>query len=253
MFDERSDPVRTPSYMPKGSLSLMFFRGERTEPRHRVGIWAAQLTVGHHSNGQDGCLFETDVLVGDDCIGTPDLDRINRRDGSFSTNFVRLGGRYRREWLATINEGLPTEEHVGMSQLTVGADVDLHFATDARIAPFYGERRLRGLASFGRRLPRLCRSRVGVSVSASYVGNEPDTVPPVAYQLEGVCTFTPQGGWGAFVRYYDGQDYYNLAFTQHIRRLHVGVQYDQDGFLRFITRQAKDAVEQRRRQVEQAN
>lgn len=252
MFDERSAPVRTPSYMPKGSASVMFFRGERTAPRHRVGIWAAQLTVGHHSNGQDGCLFEADVLVDDDCIGSPDLSRINRKDGSFSTNFVRIGGRYRREWLSTINAGQPTEEHLGTSQLTFGVDVDLHFNTDERVAPLYGEHRARGYAEVARRFSRVCRNRAAASVAASFVGTEPETVPPIAYQVDGVCTFTPHGGWGAFVRYYDGQDYYNLAFAQHIRRVQFGVRYEQDGFLRFITRAAKDVIEQREQQREQA-
>ena len=251
MFDERSAPVRTPSYMPKGSVAMLFFRGERAEPRHRVGIWSPQLTVGHHSNGQDGCLFDTDVLVGEDCIGVPDLARINRKDGSFSTNFVRLGGRYRREWLTTINAGRVDEEHLGTSNLTLGIDLDLHFKTDDRIEPFYGQRRLRGMVGYARQLPKVCKSQVAGSATVMYVGTEPDTVPPVAYQLEGVCIFSPRGGWGAFVRYYDGQDYYNLAFTEHIRRVQIGVHYEQDGFLRFITSAAKQIIEERRQQRRQ--
>jgi hypothetical protein len=251
MFDERSAPVRTPSYMPRGTLMMMFFRGERTEPRHRVGIWSPELTVGHHSNGQDGCLFATDTLMGDECVGREDLSHINRLDGSFSTNYVRLGGRFRREWLRTINAGQPDEEHIGSTHWTVGAFADLHFNTARRLEPFYGTKRLHGYFGIGRQLAKVCKSRAAASATVSYVGEEPDGVPPFAYQVDGLCTFTPKGGWGVFARYYDGQDYYNLAFGLRIRRLQVGIQYEQDGFLRFITAQAKRSIEQRRQKVEQ--
>jgi hypothetical protein len=251
MLDERSAPVRTPSYMPKGTLMVMFFRGEKTEPRHRVGIWSPELTVGHHSNGQDGCLFTTDVLIDGDCAGPQDLSQINRTVGSFATNYVRLGGRYRREWLTTINAGLPDEEHIGTTQLTVGLFADVHFNTASRLEPFYGTRRFHGTFGVGRQLSRVCKSRAAASASVYYVGHKPDGVPPLAVQIDGLCTFTPKGGWGAFVRYFDGQDYYNLAFGEHIHRLQVGIQYEQDGFLRFITAQAKRAIDDRRRQVEQ--
>ena len=89
MIEADSAPVRTPSYMPKGTFTGIFFRGESAR---RVGVWAAMLTVGHHSNGQDGCLFTTDQKVTDSrgkstCIGQPNLAAINKIDGSFSTNF----------------------------------------------------------------------------------------------------------------------------------------------------------------------
>lgn len=48
------------------------------------------------------------------------------------------------------------------------------------------------------------------------------------------------------MRYYDGQDYYNLAFTEHIRGVQIGVHYEQDGFLHFITSAAKQIIEERR-------
>ncbi len=251
MLDERSAPVRTPSYMPKGTLMMMFFRGERTEPRHRVGIWSPELTVGHHSNGQDGCLFATDTMLDDDCVGQEDLAQINRLDGSFSTNYVRVGGRYRREWLRTINAGQPDEEHIGSTHWTVGAFADLHFNTASRLEPFYGTKRFHGYFGIGRQLSKVCKSRAAASATVFYVGREPDGVPPLAYQVDALCTFTPRGGWGLFARYYDGQDYYNLAFGQRIQRLQVGIHYDQDGFLRFITAQAKRSLDQRRQKAEQ--
>ena len=142
-------------------------------PGDRVGIWSPQLTIGHHSNGQDGCLFETDVLDGDECVGVPDLSRINRKDGSFSTNFVRLGGRYRREWLTTINAGRVDEEHLGTSNLTLGIDIDLHVKTDDRIEPFYGQRRVRGMVGYARQ--HRCVLRYTLGGEGSTAEGSPET------------------------------------------------------------------------------
>ncbi len=241
MFDTNSAPVRTPSYMPKGSASLLFFR---VRPGERIGIWSPQLTVGHHSNGQDGCLFTTDDPENNCAEHGTDLANLNRHDGSFSTNFVRLGGRYRREALRRVSD----DEQVGYKHLTVGVDVDLHFHTDKRVAPFYGQRRARVLLGFAGQLSKVCRSRAGGDVSVWYVGKEPADVPSWAVQVQGVCTFNDEGGWGAFVRYYGGQDYYNLGFAQSIRRLQFGVHYEQDGFLRFVSPERKRELDERNRQ-----
>jgi len=244
MIEAHSAPVRTPSYMPKGTFTGLFFRGESGE---RVGLWAAMVTVGHHSNGQDGCLFTTDVQVTDangerSCVGPPDLTKINRIDGSFSTNFVKVGARYRREWL----ERISPDEQIGRRALTIGVDVQQHFHTDPRIKPFYGTTRAEASVFVATRIPRLCRSRLSTGVTVIYVGGPPDTVGPVAIQADGACTFTNEGGWGLFGRFYGGQDYYNLAFAESIQRVQFGVHYEQDGFLRFVSSALKRQIDQQR-------
>ena len=254
MIDARSAPVRTPSYMPKGTFTQLFFRGEPIERGSRVGLWAAQVTVGHHSNGQDGCLFTTDTLVGDQCVGTPDLQRINHIDGSFSTNFVRFGGRYRREWLHDVSTDAQKqagiEEQIGAREFTLGFDIDRHFHTDPRVEPFYGTTRASVLAGGATRFRRVCKSRVDASVALFYVGEQPDTVGSLAFQAEMSCTFTDQGGWGMFARYYTGQDYYNLGFAESINRLMFGAHFQQDGFLRFVSRRAKEEADLMKRRRE---
>jgi hypothetical protein len=262
MFDARSAPVRTPSYMPKGTLTGIFFRGIRTDGRtrgSRIGLWAAQVTVGHHSNGQDGCLFrgenpDTDCQPRLDAAGPAPLSLINRVDGSFSTNFVRAGMRYRREWLRDVSSeaqrAAGIEEHMGAKELTVGVDVERHVHVDSRITPYYGRTRGNVSASVATRFRKICRSRATGGVVVSYVGEPPDTVGSFAVEVEGSCTFTDQGGWGAFVRYYGGQDYYNLGFAQRIRRVMVGAHFEQDGFLRFVSRKAKDAAAAQRQRRE---
>lgn len=84
--DDPSAPVKTPSYMPKGTGQLLWFK----LLEERVHVLAAQATVGHHSNGQDGCLFQNRDPKRD-CAPVPPLDSsfvpVNREDGSFSTNY----------------------------------------------------------------------------------------------------------------------------------------------------------------------
>lgn len=254
-FDARSAPVRTPSYMPKGSYTEIFFRGERRQnDTARVGLWALQTTVGHHSNGQDGCLFTSDDLKGDDCVGTPDLTRINKKDGSFSTNFVKVGGRYRREWLKDVStdeqkrQGL--EEQMGTHEVTLSLDIQRHFHTDPRLKPFYGTTRAEVSLGAATRFKKVCKSRVGASATLFYVGEQPPDVNSFAFQGEASCIFNDQGGWGAFVRFYGGQDYYNLGFAESITRVMVGAQFEQDGFLRFLSSKAKAAADAQRRQRE---
>lgn len=248
MFNARSAPVRTPSYMPKGSFTGMALRGQKDGD---VGMWAGMLTVGHHSNGQDGCLFETDRLEGDDCVGTPDLTRINLKDGSFSTNYVRLGARYRRTKLraeiedstgasmpvasgVTPQRETEREVQAGYRELTLGVDVDLHFHTDKRIAPFYGQRRVEAMIGGAIKLQRLCRSRATGQISVKYIGTPPLNGNSVVFQADATCTFNDGGGWGLFARFYRGQDYYNLGFARSLSRLQFGFHHESDGFLRFV-------------------
>ncbi len=99
-FNDPSAPVRTPSYMPKGTGQMFFFDLHDTHS----DLIALLGTVGHHSNGQDGCLYAFQHPPDDDpnanCQPTPPLDRthveVNRKDGSFSTNYLLFGARYRR-------------------------------------------------------------------------------------------------------------------------------------------------------------
>jgi hypothetical protein len=72
MYDAYSHPVRTPSYMPMGTVYYHL-------PKN-LGSYGMTpfLTFGHHSNGQDGQFFNSDSTF-------------NKVDGSFSSNYGTLG------------------------------------------------------------------------------------------------------------------------------------------------------------------
>lgn len=116
IWKERSAPVRVPSFMPKAT----FFQ-DRVARRAAGEQWGEELgrskpivintfsvTYGHHSNGQDGCLFADANGVGfpvepeGSCPENPDpaTIRINRLNGSFSTNYVEGSYFHRRLTLA---------------------------------------------------------------------------------------------------------------------------------------------------------
>jgi hypothetical protein len=78
MFQEDSNPVRTPSYMPRGTL-YYWWRSHDDWQNTDDNFTALFLTLSHHSNGQPPSSFFN-----------PD-GSINHIDGDFSTNFVELG------------------------------------------------------------------------------------------------------------------------------------------------------------------
>jgi hypothetical protein len=73
MFNERSVPVKTPSYMPRASFFVWLT--QQLSPGELTGY--ASLTLSHHSNGQDGPFFLDDGAI-------------NHEDGDFSTNYLEL-------------------------------------------------------------------------------------------------------------------------------------------------------------------
>lgn len=72
MYQERSYPVRTPSYMPQITLYYMLRRNNEGKKLTAFGRYA------HHSNGQDGDFFLEN-------------GEINVISGDFATNYVETG------------------------------------------------------------------------------------------------------------------------------------------------------------------
>jgi hypothetical protein len=66
-----------------------------------------------------------------------------------------------------------------------------------------------------------------------YIVDPPQDVPHLISQVETTCSPRGWGGAGLFLRFYDGQDYYNLGFAESITRLQFGVTLQQERFLSF--------------------
>ena len=107
MFDQTSNPVRTPSYMPKGTVQVARFKNlsRATDPDSSafnegpIAMWLVDaIPFGHHSNGQDGCLFMDHARDADgECVAVPGFPHdVNKKDGSFSTNYIEATVHYGR-------------------------------------------------------------------------------------------------------------------------------------------------------------
>ena len=251
MFDETSNPVRTPSYMPKGTFQMARFQNlsRATDPddeefnRGPIGVWLVDvIPFGHHSNGQNGCLFMFQARdANGDCVdaGAIPSRTINRIDGSFSTNYIEATVHYGR--LHLDSEGAPDAEYASRWEWRAGGGFQLNpkgylgGSIDDELAELYGPTRLIFEGMAARRDAWRC-GRVSVDVRIQYIHDAAGALPDVATRAEAVCFPKAWGGAGLFVRAYRGQDYYNLGFSEGITRLQFGITLQRDTFLSFRIR-----------------
>ncbi len=256
MFDETSSPVRTPSYMPKGTVQLVRLRNlsrasEDDEIEHHKGpveMWLLDaIPFGHHSNGQNGCLFNEQSRNADgDCVnvaGTLPLT-VNKLDGSFSTNYIEALMFYGRLHLAPLADA---PEYATSWEWRAGGGIQLNPSgflgggIDDELAGIYGQTRVLLEAMSARRDLGWCGRAEGHAQLQFLTGRPGQgqsvlaaaAVPSVTTTVEGSCLPKRWGGTGVFVRFFRGQDYYNLGFAESITRVQFGVTLQRGTFLSF--------------------
>jgi hypothetical protein len=270
MLRDRSAPVRTPSYMPRGNFQFLWVRGikdgipaaERNKARDpaafvrqlqevpRISLWEFHVIGGHHSNGQEGCLSTDQQLVPPppaegECVPpglVPTKETMNRRDGSFSSAFFfRFGGNYSRNWMRDVKTAAGATIPEAYKEARASAEYELHPRpwVDEQMRDIYGRHRLNLGAAYATRTVSWCQRRF--ETSAGLVWN-PGVVDPEldwSGNLQVSCFPWLNGGWGFFARWYAGQDYYNVGFLDDINRLQVGLTFNQADFFRFRRRPVK--------------
>ncbi len=262
MFDEASSPVRTPSYMPKATIQLAWLKNRSTaDPtdapaeflRGPVEMWLVNaIPFGHHSNGQNGCLFKQQVRIDGECEPqSPPAngpEDINTENGSFSTNYIRLGVEYRR--LYPDGDDPIDLRAVTRREWGVGGSIEVNpsgyvgGSISDTLRPLYGPTRFRVTADVVagnwrapvRLIDRVNCGRAWADVSLMFIRGAAPSVDNVTASIEAACLPAGWGGAGLFVRYYRGQDYYNAAFLENIDRLQFGVTFLQGKFLAFPKR-----------------
>jgi hypothetical protein len=255
MLRDVSKPVRTPSYLPRVQVQKLYVRlrnkraalesagraplsGAAADELSRpLSLFEGHVSINHFSNGQQGCAVVGQVRVGADAECVPEgIDGpLNLVDGSFSTNFLRFGSNYRRIWM----RATPEDEKVaaqGTSELTVRLDVDRHLLKGRLSTPTigeeYGKYRVRGMTSFA--TARLCAKRSMATLEGIFNPDPPGDMSSWTYAVGVSCYPLKRGDWGVFVRYYNGQDYYNIHYRETLRRVQVGVVHSQDGFFKLF-------------------
>jgi len=248
MFDQTSNPVRTPSYMPKATIQLARFRNRapETDPdsegfnRGPIEMWLIDVVpFGHHSNGQDGCLFTEEARNADgDCVEVTQaaVKTINKKDGSFSTNYIEAMAFYGRMTLDS--DGAAAGDFATRFEWRAGVGIQLNpegyvgGAIKPKLAERYGPTRILFGAMAARRDLWRC-GRAAADTRFQYLTSKHPDVPALITQIEGACFPSGWGGAGLFLRFYSGQDYYNLGFTEKITRLQFGVTLQRDQLLGF--------------------
>jgi len=251
VFNEESSPVRTPSYMPKATVQIARFKNLSTaDPsdegefsRGPIEMWLVDvIPFGHHSNGQKGCLFTSQSRdAAGVCVESarPQSRAINTTDGSFSTNYVEALMRYGR--MSLDSERAPEGEYATRWEWRAGAGVQfnprgyLFGAIDDELAEVYGTTRVIVEAAVARRDEWRC-GRAEAGLRLQYLHDAPVGLPSLTTKAEAECLPRRWGGTGLFLRFYRGQDYYNLGFAEAISRLQVGFTLQQDTFLSFRIR-----------------
>jgi len=248
MFDQTSNPVRTPSYMPKATVQFARFRnlskGTDTDSeefnRGPIEMWLVDtIPFGHHSNGQDGCLFtsQTRNEEGECVVVAPTPEPIvNKKDGSFSTNYIQAMLFYGRMHLDS--SGASAGEFATRWDWRVGAGMQFNpegyvgGSIKPELSELYGPTRVLLSALTSRRDLWRC-GRFAAEAHFQYMTTPPPDVSNLITQLEGACHPRNWGGAGVFVRFYHGQDYYNLGFAESITRVMFGMALQKEGFLSF--------------------
>ena len=270
MLRDRSAPVRTPSYMPRGNFQFLWVRGldaqlrERTPGKsraeadviedlrkiRRVSIWEAHVIAGHHSNGQEGCLstdqhLEPPPPAEGDCVPqglVPTAETMNRKDGSFSSAFYfRFGGNY--SWNKT-RDVTPANAPPGFVDLEAYLErrAVLEFEyhpkpwVDPQMRDIYGRHRVHGGGALAWKGVKGCQRRLETSGDVYWNPGVIDPELDWSGAVQVSCFPWMNGGWGFFARLYTGQDYYNVGFLDDITRLHMGFTFNQADFFRFRRR-----------------
>jgi hypothetical protein len=234
MLAEESKPVRMPSYRPtiSGQVFYIWYRAHPILFGLRSGFY-------HYSNGQERCTFDvnqsddTEVCREVTARVTNPARALNRVSGNFATNGFLLEANARLH--RTNARG------VAIAHLSIGFAVAGNFRAgkwglEPGLRRFYGWGRLRGAVEAKRVF-----GRSALTLRTAIAGF-PDTgpnVPPVSGELEAVIAPYWLTGFGLFVRYYGGRDFYNAFFVDSIQQFAAGLAWDGERPLTFRPPPAK--------------
>ncbi|WP_434385966.1 hypothetical protein [Melittangium boletus] len=231
MLNDSSSPVIPPSFMPKLSLQGLFLVppvfGERGEFSHRY-VLGAQATLGHHSNGQEGCFGGNETgFDGANCQPDDSLPAYppNEISGSYSTNYLRMTLMFRNIY------GRDYAGDLSASWFLTGA-YERHLSVlpggiSPRQASYTGLHHVLVTGGVEHPAPRFIPGRIVVEGAVDF---SPDAA--IAYKMgfvnaRAMVKYRPANrGFGLFVGTHVGRDNYNILFSQGVTRYLFGLSYD---------------------------
>jgi hypothetical protein len=237
MLNERSSPVRMPSYRPTISGQL-FHMLHGPVPV----LFGLRLAIFHYSNGQERCTYD-EALLDDskECLALIDVVRdaraqLNRKNGNFSMNGWTLELHGRVHQLSV--------KRVAIAQLSAGISVsgDLPLGSTNMVA---GIRRLYGWGRLGAEVDARRRfgwAALGARAAAGYFPNSGPRIPRAQGLVEVSIGPYWLTGFGFFVRYFGGRDFYNAFFVDRIHQFSAGLSWDGERPLKFEGDEAPSVV-----------
>jgi hypothetical protein len=231
-----SSPLRSPSFMPRFTLQRLSIT--RKEPGHFLGdnwikVFGPQVILwGHHSNGGQGCLSLEEVPPDCDAPIPPEERTVNTQNGSFSTNYVRLGYFFLKGWPDEVSGKWLRRSW------TLGGWVELNPRSWGPGSIPESQRRIYGPTRFAvtgewQQQFTLGKTPWNFALNPTYEYIKFERRPSsassshrVVVDLSAVKDKGRFRGWGLAARYYQGQDFNNLLFVRDIRRVQIGLVVD---------------------------
>lgn len=223
MYNERSLPIRTPSYMPRATLYINVGRlDSRIQKQFFFVSWA------HHSNGQSG-LFADSIT-----------HEINTYDGDFTTNFIEAGPFFSR---VPYNKSFVTD-YLKLS-------LTYNYKQSEQIKGLYGIFRInqemqsiitlpKPLLKAGVKSNTLSgrkHSSLRLTIKNSLILGDMSEAKTNSIlnriTTSWILAYRPAmlEDMSFFIQYYYGQDYYNIWFARNLSVFRIGIQADTFQFL----------------------
>lgn len=246
---DSSAAVRTPSFMPKILTYEHDWVGRAPVsvaapwlPFAVDAAWLAgyRITLAHHSNGQAGCFragFVPDDVHSTHCHAPMGLDtsviRLNRADGDFSTTYLSLAAHGTKYWLPGTD--IPRASVGGLVGLDWHLPDPIPGALSSEQRALYGSWRLKGSVEGMTRRFLSGRTRVTIegelapAVAANLQSRLEEPITNYRWSVELSHSSEWLLGAGPFIRWNDGQDYYNIGFWKRRRVFSFGIMLDVGG------------------------
>ena len=211
MYNERSHPVRTPSFMPRVTFFYQFIDKENGKRD-----LFAYLSWIHHSNGQEGYFYNTDSTT------------INTLAGSFSTNWIEGG-----VFLSRPNTRLLFNTNY------IKLNVEYNYKQDKELDNIHGRLKYSVNIKSTVRLFKVFRIIVAPqenskkyvyqqSIKLGWIAgslNDTKTIDAKRFIFNYTLSFKPKflKDVNFFIQYYYGQDYYNIHFSRQLSVVRFGI------------------------------
>ena len=203
MERRRSNPVRTPSYMPRGILYFMPTKKFTFRSYTRYMFYSVMLS--HHSSGQDGPFYNAD-------------GSFNYINGDFSTNFFEFSLHLmslEREGFDVSLGRSSIEWHPGFNQANELEDQQYSYLRyNLYSTIFFPERwgEIKGYAKYSYMLERFEKTERTL----------PDLPGPHSISLTVIFRHKWMENFGLFANYFRGEDYYNMRFNRTLDVFRLG-------------------------------